>query len=455
MTLIGWLLVEVIYRRGEVLEKVAVGFLLGFGVITLSLFGITIFDIRLNQLIVYMVFTTAILVSLSLFLTVRRPPSSVILNYKNTQKFFRQQDILTTLLIMVISWFILFSLFSNLYWPVTAWDSLAVYDARALIYAKGGLLKDLWEQTGRDPYYFGYYLNSYPPSTSLAHAAVYILNDRGVQVLYTAFYASLIILFFANLSKLTGSKGALFFTAILASVPVIQSHSMMAYTNLPYTVYFFTSLLYLRRWNDEKSFPLFIISILSLALSVWIRTLEPFYLINLLVVAIAVLFARRKRFIAYFMIMLLVTMGMKLGWQFYFNQQLLTVAGIGGDLSPTKNFVQTLTSFNYSRLFEILIFLIKALEPYYYLLLIFAISIVVNPNHFRKNFILVLSVFISLVFLIPGTIVLSAADKNWYTYGGSVTRTMMFLIPVILFYVGSLNLMKVLEDPSKNTGKIP
>lgn len=158
------------------------------------------------------------------------------------------------------------------------WDAIALYDARA-VFLKSGIAFSQMPQLSQYDYKNGYYYLLYPPFTSLMHYAWHQLSiPLPVNVFYTlcliALWASL---FFLSQPRL-GTEWSLFVSFLVVSQRTLFTTSLIAYTNLPYTLCLTIGLFSLYNYLiDDKKWLLYF-GAFFLAHSQWVRFLEPSWL---------------------------------------------------------------------------------------------------------------------------------------------------------------------------------
>ena len=113
-------------------------------------------------------------------------------------------------MLAVLAFIIVSSFLNTLYWPVSLWDSLVLYDFRAHIFAASGFMKEAFIDS--------YYIN-YPLLTSLGHTIVYLTGGESPQILHSLFYISLGAGFYGSLREFVSRKIALLSTLILNDCP--------------------------------------------------------------------------------------------------------------------------------------------------------------------------------------------------------------------------------------------
>ncbi len=202
---------------------------------------------------------------------------------KTSFKTLQSRSKIEKILLLVLTIIILSTLAQNLFWPVTDWDALALYDFRARVVAETGSFAKGVE--------LGYFFQ-YPPYTSLLHTTVYVTGAVYAKVWYTLLYTALIAGIFAILRKRTSSTIALVGAVIIAVDPQIFEHSTMAYTNLSYTLFLAMGTIYLWEWFRTRRWYNGIVGGLLIAGATWVRITEPFWVVGVgLVILVGILLA--------------------------------------------------------------------------------------------------------------------------------------------------------------------
>ena len=168
----GILLSFLVVPTFKPLERIGISYVLGLGVQTFLMF--------LIYLVVgnYSLFNTLSILIVGNFIL-------LLFSRKRLESFFKDLKSNFTLnnftlfqkiILGLIAFFVLFSLICTLYWPVSSWDSLVLYDWRAKLFvATGGM-----EEGIRRGYFFGV-----PLMTSLAHTWIYFLGGNQPEIIYT------------------------------------------------------------------------------------------------------------------------------------------------------------------------------------------------------------------------------------------------------------------------------
>ncbi len=328
------------------------------------------------------------------------------------------------LLIGVISLVIGFVWLQNLVWPIFEWDALTLYDFRGRILATEGM----FTQDILTKYFFGY-----PPFTSLLHSYGYMAGVVYIKIWYAYLYTGLILTFYAWLRKDTTRMLALFGALLLAISPHILSHGLIAYTNLPYALYFSLGSLYILDWLKSDSRAALLVGSIMVAGSSWVRLTEPFWVIAILLIIAGVAWKKKEIITGVFAVFLII----------FARQPWLQFRAAIHDLNTSTALNQVVNNVNkgsdsylqylYS-VPEVIPFVAEALEKVvatFILLLLLSLMIVVKNrdyNLLRYHIVWLAAVGIILY----GTFALSVSTDYWNKIPGSLTRMSIFLV---IFFV--------------------
>ncbi len=428
--LFGLLISLLIAPKMHDLERLGLSYVLGLGFQTLFMFIAYLLGLKFT-----LINTLTILVSLTLilFFVIHRRFVLFCNELKHsllTTKLTRLEKIL----VVTIGFFILFSLLQTLYWPVGAWDALVLYDWRAKIFFLTGSM----DEGIRRGYFFGV-----PLLTSLGHTWVYFLGGEHPEFIYTLFLASFALMFYEAIRKYTLRVIALVSVLILITIPEIFMHSTIAYTNLPYTVYFVMGTIYLYLWISKEEGEYLILSALLLGLSAWTRSTEPFWLVNL---GILILYSLYRKKIWQPVFFSAVFFSIRQPWIIFENSKIVLNTEITGRISD--GIFVVLNELDFNHIVLILRFLytnVFAPQLVFYLaLLVFYIW--GNGFHLKtKDYWLAAMIIGYMVLTTVGTYVFSLTFKDWQI-GESITRMVMFVPPLIIFYIASSGVLRIFSN---------
>jgi len=399
---------------------IGISFPLGIGVFTLLMFVTNLAGVRFslsNELLL-----------LFLILT----PLS-ILQWPRMKKFFvGSVDAMKNLKLMpvekvvlgALAFLIVTSFINTFYWPVHIWDSVVLYDFRGRVFAETGFMKEAFID--------GYYYN-YPLLTSLAHTIVYLGGGRYPQFLYSIFYLSLGVGFYGFLREFVSRKTGIFFTLVLLLAQPLFYHSLISYTNLPFTVYLSLGAISTYLWDKKKETGYLILSALLVGLSTWTRSVEPFWLAILLIVFIVSIYRKKVWDFAIFsLIFFPIHEIWKIFQSFLFGNSASTVGEIAG-YSKILPFL-----FDTQIWMQVISYLYKhVVIPWGAIFVAFVIATISSflLKRTKELFLIFFITFTLLSIMIVGTIQLSIATDYWYRIGDAAQRLSMLFYPLFTFCI--------------------
>src|SRR5260221_4851896 len=130
ITLLGYLVIKLINFQMSLIEGLGLGYLIGIGIYTYSLFLLNLLGIPYSLIAsnVALLSLLGMIITITYFLGKR----SLFYQMLNTKFTFPHFTLAEWIMIILIVAPLLSSLITNLYWPVKDWDSLVLYDFRAI-----------------------------------------------------------------------------------------------------------------------------------------------------------------------------------------------------------------------------------------------------------------------------------------------------------------------------------
>jgi hypothetical protein len=388
-------------------ERLGLAFLLGAGLTTFLWFLGSLIGLPLNLLTLLLSGVILggigyLLIKL-LKLSVAQSPS---LKLGKAEKYLAAA-VITSLLI---------SFLIGSYNPLTAWDSIALYDFRGHAVA---IDHDLSFSRA------GAYFMSYPLMISLLHAVVYQLGGISAQGIHAIIFASLIAIVFGRLKEWSNLKYALLTCLLIIGQNEIFTHSTIAYTNLPYTSYLIAGLLYAVSTGPYT----LLLSGLLLGLSGWVRSSEVFWIVGILLILWQGIRHKQKlrSIISIFLILII-----RLTWSKYMN----SVYASFGHITQSTVSHFTLASLNkiianWQAIYWYLY--LNVISPYLGIwFLAVPVSIVAAFKKSRLLFMLLSSIIISAGMVVVGVMIFSTYYTSWNEIGDSARRMVLFIIPLTL-----------------------
>jgi len=446
--LFGLLVSLLFLKQTHPLLRMGLSYLLGLGLTTIFMTFFLFEKIPINTLSLLL---TLFFLDLLLFFWVHKGLFAFV---RECQSFISKKNlsIFEKATVGLLLFLCFYAIVVSLYWPVKDWDAITLYDFR------GKILSDIQGQERFMNFQLEGHYYGYPLLTSLSHAFVYILGGKNPLFLSGFFYICLILVFYGSLRQLVKRETALGATVILALNFLFINHITTAYTNLPFAVYYAIGTILLYFWMIGKENGCLITAGLLMALSIWTRDYEPFWLGNFVILLI---YCFLKKKIFYPLIFLGPILSMKLFWldfrrkvvdffvSNHLNKQVLI--GLG---QQEINVLSSLVSFKIldpTRLFRVIIFLNKAISPLFFPLLIaFVVFLILDIKAILKDErkYIVLIIFANMFILFIGTLALSLTFPDWEKIPGSIERLFMFF-PFLTIFCGAITFEKIFLSNKK------
>jgi len=279
-----------------------------------------------------------------------------------------------------------------------------------------------------------YYYLMYPPFTSISH---YMWREVLPTVSVSLYYSVYLLLFAVGLyllaSKLLGRFYGLLAVLLTILIKDIFILSILEYANLPFTTNIVFAVLLLAIYLKYKEKWTLFMSAVLLALSQWIRFLEPVWLLVITVFSVVLIKEKRyKELIISVLILLTPSVLNYLSWNNFVS-----------NIAHNPNSVTTNTSI----IINMIIGLVagKAFEVFKYCIKVFGLQFVgylatlISGLLFIKRKIMDSS-FTYLLYFLTATILFyfiaiyysSFQGEWWQSLGGSVIRSSSYIIPIAI-----------------------
>jgi hypothetical protein len=264
--LLGWGVTGFLTRSDSFSQRLGLSFLLGIQLFTLALFlSNFFFGLRLdlvNSWLVMLVLLIAIL------------PFSLCRGSFQLPAFHWPQSGWQKLFLAILILLAGSNLLISFWRPVVDWDAVTMFDYRAKIILDTGWIKDtLFRAT----------IFSYPLLTTLSHYWLEVNGAPTAMPLYPLFYISFILVSYSLLKRSLPQSWVLPGLLLLTTAPKMFDQSLIAYANLPYTIYLILGAAYLYFWSREQQKPDLVLGVSLSLFSFWVRSF-PFALGSLLAV---------------------------------------------------------------------------------------------------------------------------------------------------------------------------
>jgi len=423
IVLFGYGLANLLILKGELFEKICLGYILGIGIFTFVWFLLNLVKIPYTLLSGSVLL---IILNIIVFILNRLKFGRYFGNVNLSFKYFMKLNTLEKVILGIIGFLCLSALIQNLYWPVMYWDSLVLYDFRAKLFADTGFMMAAITRG----YFFGY-----PLLTSLSHTWVYLLSGINPSFLYGLFYLGFVFVMFFNFKKLNLNRSfVLLLTLIVAISPRLFDHTQWAYTNLPYTIYLVLGSIYLYFGVRKKDLGIFVISALLVGLSTWTRSAEPFWLSCVVMAVVSSLFIKKWLW----PLVYTTTVGLlMLPWRLFqsaYNEGSANVAN--QVVSTTSSVVQNLQMAIIKPTFNF--FVTNVINMYLVYFILLGIVVLIKLFTKSKEWFFTVLIFFDLALAFAGTLIFVRYTPYWQDIPDSLARMVMFIPPMIIFLTSEL-----------------
>jgi hypothetical protein len=314
--LLGFSIVAVIYREKTIsfLERFALAWGIGLGILGMSIFTLSLFGVRLT-LIISALPSLFLTISLLIFAIVRKYPiynlNSVWKELKGLENIFTQPNhprtLAEKLLALLIILITLYVFFDATVKPIVNFDDLWRQGCIArIIYVKGEIINEqTTELAGGHPY-----LN--PISQAWIYFGIGEWNDALGKIVFAIYFLTLLMVFYAGVRRYTDRFHSILFTFLLTTFPLLVYHAGTAYSDLMQTFYYTAGVLFLYHWFNSNNNLTLISSALIIGLGIFVKQLgTPLWLILLFVLGLYLAVEQKRQFQPlgkYFMLSFLVSL---------------------------------------------------------------------------------------------------------------------------------------------------
>jgi len=431
-------------KRPHILERISVGFLLGSGLFTFIIFLANWwlkvpFKTVYSSLILILLNIVAFVINISVR-KIRKEQKLFDYNL-NFKESFENFSTIGKVIIGAILFLFTSSLIHNIFWPISDWDALAVYDFRSKTFVITGFITDAISRG---------YFTGYPLYTSLFHTFLYIIGFKNPIFIYTIIYINFILVFYFIMLKISNNQLISLAGAAFVSInSTIYAHSTIAYTNLSYAVFLAVGFAYIiySYCENKINLSIFYIGVLFVSLASWIRTSEPFWLLSIPFILLFLVYSKK---VIHFSISIFILYAPRFLWfRFLTKYGVINGSYDSGSLLTGKNMILHIFSLNHIKVLSY--FYQNMISHYDTLLIAFLVSLVLLiylvfvkkmiKFDFRNN--LSVAMFLpSILVLLSLLIMLLGLYMFMFTYGDyaleiidSAERSTM---PIILFILFSI-----------------
>lgn len=413
ITLFGIQLTRLIVNDIPRTNNYAIGFLVGLGLTTFISFVLSWLGIKITYESVL-----ATVLSLCLILLLR---GSNVYGKNDNNNFSMYEKVVLGL----IAFALIISFAISIYYPITAWDALALYDFRAKVIADTGYFVQVANQFN--------YFSHYPLFTSMSHSFIYLSGGTNPQFLYSLYLVAFAASLYSLLKMSVSRSVSLISTLILVLTPELFEHSTIAYTNLPYTIFYVLGIVCLYVSYLKNRHDYLLLAGILIGLSTWVRADLPFWITGVIFAIIASFRSKKIQTLFIYMLPFLI---IQQTWNHFASSV------FGGDYSTVGQLssagISILNSNNIYRIYEVFGYLYQnVFLNWSYLFILFAISVLIDlKNKIKENTgVLLAMILINFIGLFVGTYIFSFKVSEWREIADSASRMSMFFPPLMIYYI--------------------
>lgn len=327
--------------------------------------------------------------------------------------------------------FISFSFIINYSNRILEWDTVALFDARARFLLAGIKFSNMPLLSKFDPQNSYYYL-LYPPYTSIIHFIWYKLGiGLPIGIYYSISYMIFGFAIYLMTKEELNKSAALMLTFLVLSYTAVFNSSILAYTNLPYSIQMFVGIFLLYKYliNNNK-WPIFL-GLLLIASAQWIRILEPLWIGIFIALFVTILKTKRqKKELIYPIIFLFVSLFEYCLWNIFMKSSFVDSSKIV--TFGISRFIEPIIGIISGSFINILIIFFK----YWGIVAVVHLTalIIALKNKSKMFFLGMVILFSSLIYF-GGFYFVSFQTVWWDKLGDSLIRSSTFLLPISIFVI--------------------
>lgn len=431
------LIISLLINPGiTMVERIAVAYGLGYGLLTLGMFFLNVLGIEFSLINTIVLLSGILILSLVYLKRKNRFDHSSL---RKLNPFQRKKGIRAPLsgfeiiMIILLGFFTLSNVVIAVYWPVHSFDSLTTYDFRARIFAETKFIPEAALRM-RHSFFLPGYAGSvfpYPPLTSLVHTWLYLAGWSSPKIFYPLLFISLATIFYFCLRDYSPRYHCLLFTVILITLPLIYAQATDALINFPFAFYFSVGTLYLYRWMLTQKRGFLVLSSLLLGLSSWVRRESLLFFLGYLVILVVYSIPRRQFFAP--LLFSLPYFSIEFLWGIYTRNVLgiesaVAIPYLVGALRRWHEI------FDFVRWKEVAPFLWSRLASFRILIFLLVPIVLLYLDNIRRHLFLFLLVLSNLALFAGGSYFFMSIT-GWIRYGNAPTRLFMMFLPIICYFV--------------------
>lgn len=432
---IGIISLFIIYGKNifnNLVEKLALSWGLGIGILVYQMFFISLVGIRWTKYNLIFPWVVVIIIFLIYFLFSKKKIKfgDIFKNDKMDSRLNCAEIALILLILFISSYvFVLASLV-----PTNIWDAWAIYGGKTqVLYFDNMLTSENIMKTC---------FPGYPPGIPLAQAFICkAINEWDIaayKIIFFFFFISFLIIFYGNLRRYLSRINSLLFTFLLSSIPSFVNMFTGGYIDTVVGYYYCIGFFYLFLWFMSGKNENLIISAVFSGMASFIKNEGLiWFLVNVLILFIYLVFnGKLFKNIKYLLMYLSIGFAFILPWQ-YFTRVKMGILGFQGSTFSLSSLL--VIPQNLGRLKIIISFFVKNvflnLKDFNILWICYFIVAALNLRSliFSKHIYIFLNIVVDFV-LVVMIFVATSLVLQWHL-SHAAGRLVLQFVPIVLFQV--------------------
>ncbi|MFA5147117.1 MAG: glycosyltransferase family 39 protein [Candidatus Omnitrophota bacterium] len=270
-TAAGWSVISLLSYRKEVFypaEKLAISYAAGLGLVTVEMALLSVSGISFSVFSIAVPWIPLFLASLLLYGKERgKGPGN------GGREVSPPLVPIEKLFLLGTALEVSYTFFRAMAKPIESYDAIAIYAIKAKIFYLARGIPDYFFTGLKDVVPHLEYPLFLPLAETFFYVSIGALNDLLVKCIFPLLFLSALVIFYSAAKRMIKRRMAFLGTFLLATVPQFSEYATNGYADLPLTLYYSASILYLFLWIAQKRNGVFLaLSFIFLALAVWTKT---------------------------------------------------------------------------------------------------------------------------------------------------------------------------------------
>jgi len=444
---IGWIFISAIDKSRILLflEKCALSYIIGFGILSLEMFLLGIFKI---SLITFNILIFSLVIALvPSYLSIKNKSLITRLGWK----FGASRLSLIEIALLILIVFKVFYAFAiTMIKPVINVDAFASWSLKAKVFfIEQSLMLDKSSK-----YFLGFGHMSYPLNLSLIETWIFNVlgywNDQLVKVIFPLFFISLLLILYCALNRVCSRTFSLLGVYLICSLPMLLYHATSEYMDLPLSACFSASIFLIFYYFGSGEAPLLYISAILAGICTWTKTEgTPLIMVNIIILLIFFISQKQmNKRVTEIVNYLLIILVFKLPWSI-FN----IIYSIPKEPDKVLEIGKTFENLGRVPVIAGIVFDKYFMNGNWNIVwFIFIVLLILSFYNYKK---LLLSYPLAVIFLSLGALLALYYFTGSYIYliqGTTLNRNTLLVMPILIYFI-TTRISEIFEERSTEPKK--